>query len=81
MKKILNYIFIVSILVYSSACDSNFDELNTNKVSATSIDPAFQLNNAIIGSAYSTGTLIYEIGVVQQIIAMSSKTQKMSSVR
>ncbi|WP_339867260.1 SusD/RagB family nutrient-binding outer membrane lipoprotein [uncultured Algoriphagus sp.] len=72
MKKILNYIFIVSILVYSSACDSNFDELNTNKVSATSIDPAFQLNNAIIGSAYSTGTLIYEIGVVQQIVSPNS---------
>ena len=72
MKKILNYIFIISILVYSSACDSNFDELNTNKVSATSIDPAFQLNNAIIGSAYSTGTLIYEIGVVQQIVSPNS---------
>lgn len=63
---------MVSILMYSSACDSNFDELNTNKVSATSIDPAFQLNNAIVGSAYSTGTLIYEIGVVQQIISPNS---------
>lgn len=72
MKKIINYIFILSILMYSSACDSNFDELNTNKVSATTIDPAFQLNNAIVGSAYSTGTLIYEVGIVQQIISPNS---------
>ncbi|REG83114.1 SusD/RagB family nutrient-binding outer membrane lipoprotein [Algoriphagus antarcticus] len=72
MKKIINYIFLVSILVYSSACDNNFDELNINKVSATAIDPAFQLNAAIVGCAYPNGTLIYDIGVVQQIISPNS---------
>lgn len=72
MKKILNYIFLASILMYSSACDNNFDELNTNKVSATAIDPAFQLNAAIVGCAYPNGTLIYDIGVVQQIISPNS---------
>lgn len=72
MKKIINYIFLVSILVYTSACDNNFDELNINKTSATSIDPAFQLNSAIVGSAYPNGTLVYDIGVVQQIISPNS---------
>jgi len=72
MKKIINYLFLMSILAYSSACDNGFDELNTNKVSATAIDPAFQLNNAIIGSAFNTGTLVYEIGVVQQVISPNS---------
>ena len=72
MKKIINYLFLVSILAYSSACDNGFDELNTNKVSATAIDPAFQLNNATINSAFNTGTMIYEIGVVQQVISPNS---------
>ncbi|MEB2776009.1 SusD/RagB family nutrient-binding outer membrane lipoprotein [Algoriphagus sp. D3-2-R+10] len=72
MKKIINYIFAVSILMYSSACDNNFDELNTNKVSATAIDPGFQLNAAIVGCAYPNGTLVYDIGVVQQIISPNS---------
>jgi hypothetical protein len=72
MKKIINYLFLVSILAYSSACDDGFDELNTNKVSATAIDPAFQLNNATINSAFNTGTLVYEIGVVQQVISPNS---------
>ncbi|MEP2348708.1 MAG: SusD/RagB family nutrient-binding outer membrane lipoprotein, partial [Algoriphagus sp.] len=72
MKKIINYIFIASILLVSAACDSNFDELNINKTSATSIDPAFQLNAAIVGTAYPIGTLVYDIGVVQQIISPNS---------
>ncbi|WP_026969214.1 SusD/RagB family nutrient-binding outer membrane lipoprotein [Algoriphagus terrigena] len=72
MKKIINYLILVSILAYSSACDDGFDELNTNKVSATAIDPAFQLNNAAVNSAFNTGTMIYEIGVVQQVISPNS---------
>ena len=72
MKKIINYIFLVSILMYSSSCDNNFDQLNTNKVSATAIDPGFQLNAAIVGCAYPNGSLVYDIGVVQQIISPNS---------
>lgn len=72
MKKISKYLLIIIVVLYSSACDSNFDELNTNKVSATSIDPAFQLNAAIVGCAYPNGTLVYDIGVVQQIITPNS---------
>ncbi len=72
MNKFLNYILLASILMYSSACDSNFDELNTNKVSATAIDPAFQLNAAIVGCAYPNGSLVYDVGVVQQIVTPNS---------
>lgn len=58
--------------MYSSSCDNNFDQLNTNKVSATAIDPAFQMNAAIVGCAYPNGTLIYDIGIVQQIVSPNS---------
>ncbi|MBN3582946.1 SusD/RagB family nutrient-binding outer membrane lipoprotein [Algoriphagus aestuarii] len=72
MKKLLiNISFLVATALVIS-CDSNFDELNTNKVSATSIDPGFQLNAAIVGCAYPNGSLIYDIGVVQQIISPNS---------
>lgn len=73
MKKILNYILLFSASMFLASCDENFDELNTNKVSATAIDPAFQLNNAILNSSPSSfGILVYEIGIVQQIISPNS---------
>ena len=72
MKKISKYLLIILVVLYSSACDSNFDELNTNKVSATAINPAFQLNAAIVGCAYPNGSLVYDMGVVQQIVTPNS---------
>ena len=72
MKKLLINISFLVAAAFVISCDSNFDELNTNKVSATSIDPAFQLNAAIVGCAYPNGSLIYDIGVVQQIISLNS---------
>lgn len=56
-------VFFVS-MVFS--CDKGFDDLNTSKTGATKIDPAIILNDAIIN--ISNNTLIYEIGIVQQII-------------
>ena len=47
MKNIFTYSLIACLLVVHTACDENFDELNTNKTSATSIDPIFELNTAI----------------------------------
>jgi hypothetical protein len=73
MKKIFNFILIGLILGYSTSCDQNFDELNTNTVAATSIDPAFQLNNATVNaSPNSFGILVFELGIVQQIISPNS---------
>jgi hypothetical protein len=73
MKKILNIFLIVLMLSYSTSCDQNFDELNTNRVAATSIDPAFQLNNASISSSpTSFSMLVYDMGIVQQIVSPNS---------
>jgi len=70
MKKLLNICFLALFLIAITSCENNFDEINTSKTSATNIDPAFILNNAVINS--SIVTLIYEIGVVQQIISPNS---------
>jgi hypothetical protein len=73
MKKILNYPILLTVLfMFHSSCDEGFDELNTSKTGAISIDPAFQLNNAIISTSFPGATLIYDIGIVQQIISPNS---------
>ncbi len=66
MKRVYNFCLIIAAIAILVSCDKGFDELNTSKTSATAIDPAFILNRAIINS--SNNTLIYEIGIVQQII-------------
>ena len=54
------------------ACDDGFDELNTNKVDPTAINPVSQLNNAIIELSYPNTTLVYDMGIVQQITTPNS---------
>ncbi len=72
MKKIFNYSLLGVLLMFTTSCDKEFDELNTSKTGAISIEPVFQLNNAIINTSFPGGTLIYEIGIVQQIISPNS---------
>ena len=70
MKKILNLSLLVLLLTMITSCEKGFDEMNQSKTSAIAIDPAFILNSSIINS--SVVTLVYEIGVVQQIISPNS---------
>ena len=51
-----------------AACDDGFDELNTNPVRLTSVEPTFQLNYAIIESSIEYGNLTYETTIVRQMI-------------
>src|SRR6187402_3065488 len=70
MKKIINYCFLLTIVLFASSCDKGFDDLNTNKVNPTSIDPLYQLNNAVVNASFpGNSSLAYDIGVVQQIIS------------
>lgn len=68
---ILRYIPILSLLLVFS-CDEGFDELNTNDVEATTVDPVFQLNEAIINFSYPGSVLVYDMGIVQQIVTPNS---------
>lgn len=76
MKKIFNHTLLLIWVLIVSSCDNGFDELNTSKTGATSIDPAYQLNNAIVntssGGAAGGSSLIYDLGIVQQIISPNS---------
>ncbi|MDX1943534.1 MAG: SusD/RagB family nutrient-binding outer membrane lipoprotein [Saprospiraceae bacterium] len=73
MKKILQYSLVLfTFLFVISSCDEGFDELNENQVSPTAVNPTFLLNNAIITTTNDFNTLVYELGIVQQIISPNS---------
>lgn len=76
MKKILNYSLILIFLFVFNACEEGFDDLNENKVAPTAINPIFLLNNAIINTSFPGsfpgGILVYEMGIVQQIVSPNS---------
>lgn len=74
MKNINKCFAVLSILLLSVACDSGFEELNTNKIDPTAaqINQVFLLNNAIVGCSYSTGQIVYDMGIVQQLVTPNS---------
>lgn len=70
MKQIIKYSFLLTIVLFATSCDKGFDDLNTNKVNPTSIDPLYQLNNAVVNASFPGNSCLgYDIGVVQQIIS------------
>src|SRR6478609_2260995 len=69
MKKVNKYLYSILLLSFTlSSCDKGFDEININPIALTSVDPSFQLNNAIVTSANTYGNLSYETTIVKQMI-------------
>jgi hypothetical protein len=70
MKQIINYSFLLTLILLGTSCDKGFDDLNTNKVNPLQIDPLYQLNNAVVSAAFpGNSSLSYDMGIVQQIIS------------
>src|SRR5688572_16189909 len=74
MKKIFNILLVTVLMLIGAACDSGFEELNTNKTALTSVNPVFLLNRATLSTSYTTGfaggsVLIYELPIVQQVVS------------
>jgi len=67
MKRVLNIGFVALLLVFITACDKGFDELNTSKTGIPSLDPILVLNSAVINSSPPQGILNYELAIVQQM--------------
>lgn len=72
MKKILNYSTICIALMLVASCDKGLSDLNRNQTSPTAIDPAFQLNNAVVNMSFPASTIWYDMGIVQQMISPNS---------
>ncbi|WP_373513948.1 SusD/RagB family nutrient-binding outer membrane lipoprotein [Persicitalea sp.] len=71
MKKLLIFLGI-TLCLFAISCDQGFDELNTNPTAATTVDPAFLLNNAVINSSHVATTLQYDMSIVQQTVTPNS---------
>ncbi|HET6996442.1 MAG TPA: SusD/RagB family nutrient-binding outer membrane lipoprotein [Chitinophagaceae bacterium] len=69
MKKIINYSLLVALLLFAVSCDKKLSDLNKNTTSPTSLDPALLLNNAVINTSYPMKSLIFDIGIVQQMVS------------
>lgn len=69
MKKIINYTLLSFLLPVAFSCTKGLEELNVNKVNPTSLDPALLLNNAIINTSFPSKTVIYDMGIVQQMVS------------
>ena len=72
MKKLYKYGILVLLLTAVTSCEEDLADLNVNDIDPTVIDPAFQLNNAILESSFPNSALVYDIGIVQQIISPNS---------
>jgi hypothetical protein len=63
---------IISFLILTSigleSCDQGFDKMNVNPIALTAVEPAYQLNTAIVNTAPSYGNLSYETTIVKQMI-------------
>ncbi len=72
MKKIISSFGLLLALLSLGSCDKGFDQINVNPIAAITLDRVFILNNAIVSSSFSTSTLNYDVGIVQQIVSPNS---------
>ena len=68
MKKIISYSFPLVLLMFAASCDKGLEDLNKNKVNPTSLDPVMLLNNAIVNTSFPTRSVIFDVGIVQQMV-------------
>jgi hypothetical protein len=67
----MNYAKIIASLItvmVLGSCDDGFDELNTNEVFPTAVDPSFVMNDAIISASVPTSVFVFELAIVQQVV-------------
>lgn len=70
MKKILKYsLLVASLVVTVSSCDKNLGDLNVNKTNPTAVNPVFLLNNAVVNSSFPVKSLVFDAGIVQQMVS------------
>ncbi|MBO0936813.1 SusD/RagB family nutrient-binding outer membrane lipoprotein [Fibrella sp. HMF5335] len=72
MKKIILSTVLIALLTGISSCDKGFDDLNVNPTAATSLNPVFIFNNAMINTAFPASTLVFEEPIVQQMFSPNS---------
>lgn len=66
----LAIISLSALLLFTAVgCEKGFEDYNKNKTSPTSVDPALLLNNAVINTSFPVKSLVFDIGIVQQMVS------------
>jgi len=71
MRKIVKLPLLICLL-FTVSCDKGLDDLNRNVTSPTAINPVFQLNTAVLNVSFPAATIMYEAGIVQQMVTPNS---------
>lgn len=69
MKQLIKYSLLAIVLAFAVSCEKGLSRLNVNTVQPTSLDPVLILNNAVINTSFPTRSVIFDMGIVQQIIS------------
>jgi hypothetical protein len=69
MKNIIKYSLVAVVLLFSTSCEKGLEKLNVNTTGFSALDPILQLNGAIVNASFQAGTLVYEVGIVQQVVS------------
>ena len=69
MKHIIKFSVAAVFLLFISSCEKGLEDLNRNKVSPTSLEPPLLLNQAIVNSSHPFKTLVFDMGIVQQLVS------------
>lgn len=62
-------IFLSIIILFFVSCDKGLGDLNVNETNSTSLDPVLLLNQAIINTSFPVKSLVFDMGIVQQMIS------------
>src|SRR4051812_10821948 len=68
MKKIFYYSLLALCVLIAGSCTKGLEDLNKNTVNPTSLEAPLLLNNAIINTSYPTRTVVFDMGIVQQLV-------------
>lgn len=69
MKHIIKISIAALFLFTIASCDKGLEKLNKNTVNPTTLEPALLLNQAIVNSSHPWKTLVFDMGIVQQLIS------------
>lgn len=70
MKRIYRLLFVAVSLMGLGSCDKDFEQINTNPILPSDLDPGYLFSNAQFTAA--TSTLIYPTQIVQQMVTPAS---------
>jgi hypothetical protein len=54
--------------LFATACKKGLEKLNVSTTSPKSVDPALQLNYAVINTSFPAKSLVFDVGIVQQMV-------------